>query len=73
MGIRLHDTTLYNSIFRFDNDMLVNTHVYGLPAAHAPVMHLRRLDGGELFDIYEGSFQAVWDVAVPASAPVEAV
>ncbi len=66
MGIRLHDTTLYNSIFRFDDEMLVNTHVYGIPAAHAPVVHLRRLDGGELFRIYEGSFEAVWDVALPA-------
>lgn len=73
MGIRLHDTTLYNSIFRFDDEMFVNTHVYGIPAAHAPVMHLRRLSGGELFTIYEGSFEAVWDVAVPASKSVEPV
>lgn len=75
MDIRLHDTTLYNSIFRFDNEMLVNTHVYGIPAAHAPVIHLRRLNGGELFDIYQGAFEAVWDVALPASpsTSVEAV
>jgi transcriptional regulator with XRE-family HTH domain len=73
MDIRLHDTTLYNSIFRFDDEMLINTHVYGIPAAHAPVVHLRRLDGGELFDIYQGSFEAVWNVAVPASGYVEAV
>ena len=67
MDIRLHDTTLYNSIFRFDNEMLVNAHVYGLPAAHAPVIHLRRLNGGELFDIYQGSFDQVWASSVPAS------
>ncbi|MGI9616689.1 MAG: hypothetical protein ACR2QO_27480, partial [Acidimicrobiales bacterium] len=73
MGIRLHATTLYNSIFRFDDEMLVNTHVYGIPAAHAPVMHLRRLSGGELFDIYQISFEAVWGVAVPAPRSVEAV
>lgn len=67
MDIRLHDTTLYNSIFRFDNEMLINSHVYGLPAAHAPVIHLRRLDGGELFEIYQGSFDQVWASAVPAA------
>lgn len=67
MDIRLHDTTLYNSIFRFDNEMLVNSHVYGLPAAHAPVIHLRRLTGGELFAIYEGSFDQVWESSVPAA------
>ena len=44
--LRFHATTLYNSIYRFDDDMLVNTHVYGAPAAHSPVLHLRRLPGG---------------------------
>jgi transcriptional regulator with XRE-family HTH domain len=62
--IRLHDTTLYNSIFRFDNEMLVNAHVYGLPAAHAPVMHLRQLPGGgELFSLYVDAFERIWDAA----------
>ncbi|MGF1600080.1 MAG: XRE family transcriptional regulator [Acidimicrobiales bacterium] len=64
--IRLHDTTLYNSIFRFDDEMLVNTHVFGIPAAHAPVLHLRRLDGGGLFSIYEESYRRVWESAIPA-------
>jgi hypothetical protein len=27
--LRFHATTLYNSIYRFDDDMLVNAHVYG--------------------------------------------
>src|SRR4029453_687777 len=44
--LRFHATTLYNSIYRFDDDMLVNAHVYGAPAAHSPVLHLRRLPGG---------------------------
>ena len=57
--IRFHDTTLYNSIYRFDDEMLVNTHVYGVPAAHAPVLHLRRLSGGELFETYAASFDHV--------------
>ncbi len=73
MNIRLHDTTLYNSIFRFDDEMLVNSHVYGIPAAHAPVIHLRRLGGGELFRIYQGSFDLVWESAVPASTHPQAV
>ena len=33
---RFHATTLYNSIFRFDDQAIVNMHVYGLPGAHAP-------------------------------------
>lgn len=69
--LRLHDTTLYNSIFRFDDEMLVNTHVFGLPAAHAPVIHLRRLDGAELFSIYGASFDRVWAASESVSAPEE--
>lgn len=57
--LRLHATTLYNSIYRFDGDMLVNTHVYGAPAAHSPVMHLRAQPGG-LFDHYAASFERIW-------------
>ncbi len=63
--IRCHGTTLYNSIYRFDEEMLVNTHVYGFMAAHAPLLHLRRLSGGDLFETYSESFENVWNTAVP--------
>jgi hypothetical protein len=59
VGVYYHDTTLYNSIYRFDDEMLVNTHLFGTPAAYAPVLHLRRLAGGELFDNYTASFNRV--------------
>jgi hypothetical protein len=62
--VYFHRTTLYNSIYRFDDEMLVNTHLYGVPAAYAPVIHLRRLTGGDLFDIYATSFQRVWSRSV---------
>jgi hypothetical protein len=59
-SVHFHRTTLYNSIYRFDDEILVNTHLYGVPAAHAPLLHLRRLSGGHLFDNYTASFQRVW-------------
>jgi transcriptional regulator with XRE-family HTH domain len=62
--VRLHDTPLYNSIYRFDDDMLVNTHVYGLLAAYTPVLHLRRVDGA-YFNTYLESFERVWASARP--------
>ncbi|GAA2510056.1 XRE family transcriptional regulator [Pilimelia columellifera] len=62
---RFHSTTLYNSIYRFDDDMLVNTHAYGFPAAHAPVLHLRELSGGDLFGTYADSFDRVWSGGQP--------
>ena len=63
---RFHGTTLYNSIFRFDEEMIVNTHVYGAPGAHAPAMHLRKLGAGTLFAGYAASFTEVWSLSRPA-------
>lgn len=63
--IRLHQTTLYNSLFRYDDDIFVNPHAYGEPASLNPVFHLRRIDGGTLFDHYTGSFEHVWDMSSP--------
>jgi hypothetical protein len=67
--LRFHATTLYNSIYRFDDDMLVNAHVYGAPAAHSPVLHLRRLPGGRLVDHYQASFERVWEQASTDNLP----
>jgi hypothetical protein len=60
VSIRKHATTLYNSIYRFDDEALVNSHAYGAPAGDSPVLHLRRLPGGRLFDYYVKSFERVW-------------
>jgi len=66
-SIRLHDTPLYNSIYRFDDELLVNVHVYGLLAAHTPTLHLRRVDGA-YFHTYVESFERVWSSARPLAA-----
>jgi transcriptional regulator with XRE-family HTH domain len=63
--IRLHDTPLYNSIYRFDDELLANTHVYGVLAAFTPTMHIRRIDGA-YFNTYIESFERVWATARPA-------
>jgi hypothetical protein len=64
--MRFHRTTLYNSIFRFDDEMIINTHVYGFQGAHAPALHLRRLSAGDLFDTYAESIETVWGLSKPA-------
>lgn len=63
--IRLHGTTLYNSLFRYDHDVFVNPHAYGEPASLNPIFHLRRIDGGTLFDHYASSFDHVWELSIP--------
>ena len=61
--LRTHATTLYNSIYRFDQDLLVNGHAFGAPAAQSPVLHLRRVPGGRVWDHYMRSFEEVWKIA----------
>jgi hypothetical protein len=61
--IRTHGSVLYNSIYRFDDEMIVNPHVYGRPAPHVPALHLKRLSAGSIFTTYTGSFSAVWETA----------
>ncbi|MFG2137286.1 helix-turn-helix domain-containing protein [Streptomyces sp. NPDC048650] len=66
---RLHSTTLYNSIYRADNELLANGHVYGVGAYLAPVLHLQRVPGGELFDTYAESVERVWESARVITSP----
>jgi transcriptional regulator with XRE-family HTH domain len=68
---RLHSTTLYNSIYRADDEMLANGHLYGVGAYMAPVLHLQRVPGGELFDAYAESVEKVWQSARPISSPTD--
>ncbi|MGW7516256.1 XRE family transcriptional regulator [Streptomyces sp. NPDC054796] len=64
--VRLHDTPLYNSIYRFDDEMIVNVHAYGVLAAYTPTLHLRRMDG-QFFHTYVESYERVWASARPVS------
>ncbi|MET9409528.1 helix-turn-helix transcriptional regulator [Streptomyces sp. NPDC002935] len=62
---RKHRSTLHNSLYRSDDEWLVNTQVYGVSAPMAPVLHLRRVAGAELVSTYQQSFEKVWSEAIP--------
>lgn len=62
---RFHRSTLHNSIFLADDEMLVNTQIYGESAPAAPVIHLRKVHGAELVSTYQRSFAKVWAEAKP--------
>lgn len=64
--VRLHSTTLYASIYRFDEQMVVNPHIHGLPAAQSPALHLHRSPTGHLFAAYSDCFERIWADATPA-------
>lgn len=63
--VRTHGTILYNSIYRFDDQALINGHAYGSLAGQNPVLHLRKLSGGLMWEHYMRSFERVWQLAVP--------
>ncbi len=64
--LRLHKTTLYNSIYRVDETALINQHMYGSGAPVNPVLHLHNVPGGRLFSAYASSFDRVWASARPS-------
>jgi hypothetical protein len=61
--IRLHQAILYNSIYRADDQLLVNQHVYGAPAAHSPVFCFRGSEKGSMTADYIDSFEYIWTLA----------
>jgi hypothetical protein len=63
VSLRLHDTVLYNSIYRADDELMVNTHAYGCAASRSPVLHLRRATEDGLATTYLDSFERVWAAA----------
>ncbi|MFE9426208.1 XRE family transcriptional regulator [Kitasatospora sp. NPDC006697] len=66
---RIHATTLYNSLYRADDEMLVNGHVYGVGAYLSPVLHLRQVAGGELFHTYATSIDRIWEESRRITSP----
>jgi hypothetical protein len=64
-AVRLSGTTLYNSQFRFDDEVLVNSHFWGSPAADSPVYHYRRQSDRGIAASAVRSFERVWGAAQP--------
>ncbi len=63
--IRYHSTILYNSLFRYDNDMFVTPHLYGLHGSRASLLHLRYLGANGIFANFATHFEAVWATTKP--------
>ncbi|WP_203839232.1 DUF5919 domain-containing protein [Winogradskya humida] len=66
--IRHHETVLYNSLYRFDDEMIANPHIFGKTAPMAPALHVRRTATYGLFDAYAESFDAVWSAPTTRGA-----
>ncbi|HEX6355747.1 hypothetical protein [Actinophytocola sp.] len=58
--LRYQDVPLYNSIFRFDDQMLVTPHLFATPGSAAPLLHLGRRREDGMFSRFAGHFEDVW-------------
>jgi hypothetical protein len=58
--LRYQDVPLYNSVFRFDDEMLVTPHLFATPGSMAPLLHLRRLGPRGMFARFSEHFDAIW-------------
>lgn len=47
------------------DEMLVNPHILGMPVFRAPVLYLRRIPAGPLFETYAECFEDVWKTCRP--------
>lgn len=61
--VRLSDRHISLSVWVFDNDMIVCTHLSDLMGHDSPTLHLRRRTDRGLFDRYVDHFTYLWDNA----------
>jgi transcriptional regulator with XRE-family HTH domain len=66
-AVRLTGATLYASMLRFDDHVLLNTHLWGNPAGGSPVFHFRRQRNDGIASNAMNSFERVWESAQPLS------
>lgn len=63
--VRQYASPMYNSVFRFDQEMLVTPHLYGTPGYRAPLLHLQRGDTDGPFDQFAGHVERLWAISTP--------
>lgn len=66
-SLHLQNAPMYNSVFRFDDDMLVTPHLFEIPGKTAPLFHFRRIGSGGIFDQYVTHFERLLARATPQS------
>lgn len=63
--IGLHTVHLYNSVFRFDNQMIVTPHLFRARGYQHPALHLRELSPHGMFGSFADQFEQIWQTVIP--------
>ena len=69
IDLRFHETRMYNSIVRGDDQMLMTLHQYALKGYQAPLFQLRRMGDDGVFDVLQDHFERVWADSTPIPSP----
>jgi Domain of unknown function (DUF5919) len=68
--ISLHQIHLYNSIFRFDDQMIVTPYLYRARGYQHPALHLRKLTEHGIFESFAEQFTEIWATVRPLEVEV---
>ncbi|MFJ4653960.1 hypothetical protein ACIP5Y_22070 [Nocardia sp. NPDC088792] len=63
--IGLHTTHLYNSVFRFDDKMIVTPYLVRARGYQHPAMHLRQLSPHGIFSSFADQVEQIWGTVAP--------
>jgi transcriptional regulator with XRE-family HTH domain len=68
IDLRAHWSEPYNTILRFDDQMLIRLHLYAVPGTQTPLLHLQRRDHDGLFEQFAGHLDTIHH---EASEPIQ--
>ncbi|MFE5290307.1 XRE family transcriptional regulator [Nocardia sp. NPDC056611] len=70
-SIGLHAAHLYNSVFRFDSEMIVTPYLFRARGYQHTALHLRRLSPHGIFESYADQFEQIWGTTAPYELEVD--
>ncbi len=65
--VGLHSSHLYNSVFRFDDEMIVTPYLFRARGYQHTALYLRRLSQHGIFDSFADQFEQLWGTVTPYS------
>lgn len=66
--IGLHTVHLYNSVFRFDHQMIVTPYLFRARGYQHTALHLRQLSQHGIFSSFADQFEQIWQTVTPYPA-----
>lgn len=66
--VGLHTSHLYNSVFRFDSEMIVTPYLFRARGYQHTALYLRRLSPHGIFESFADQFEQIWGTITPYPA-----